>query len=298
MLKSITRAAVLSLGIAHMSINAGAQANPELPDVTTQDLGGGIYMLKGRGGNVGVSVGTDGIIVIDDQFANMAPKLLAAIRAVSDQDIRFLINTHYHGDHTGGNVIFNEQGATIIAHDNVHTRLSTARETARGKVEAKPKKAWPTLTFGETARFHMNGDLAQLVHLPNAHTDGDALIYFKNANVLHMGDAFFNKRYPYIDVASGGSINGAIAAHDLALSMIDANTKIIPGHGALASQADLKSVRDTLFTIRARIQKHIDAGDSKEQMLAANATELYPDWGDKDTQDWFFGIVYQSLTGT
>ncbi len=288
----------LSFSAALMLTASCAQAQNQLPDVVTTDLGGGIYMLTGQGGNIGVSAGDDGLVVVDDQFASMAPKIMAALAALSDKNVRFLINTHYHGDHTGGNVQMHEHGADIIAHDNVRVRLSTPTENKLwGRtVEPVAEAAWPVLTYSSTSNIHLNGGKIEMIHIPNAHTDGDSLVYFSPANVLHMGDNFFNGMLPYIDVDGGGSVDGMIAAHDKALAMSDENTKIIPGHGPLATKADLQKTRDILVDMRALIQSRIDKGESLEALLESNPLEKYEEYASFITPKLMAQIIFRSLT--
>ena len=249
-----------------------AEPAPDLPKIETTNLGGGVYMMKGRGGNVGVSIGEDGVIMIDDQFDNMSQPLKNAIAALTDQPVRFLINTHYHGDHTGGNEAFGENGASIIAHHNVHKRMSsdTYSPLWDRTTEASDPAARPVLTYSADATFHMNGQTAHAIHVPAAHTDGDSLIYFAGADVLHMGDNYFNGLFPYIDTGAGGTVDGMIAAHNIALEKITDATQIIPGHGPLASKTDLMAARDMLIDVRDKVKVHIKAGDTVDAAIAAD----------------------------
>ena len=270
---------------------------PALSNIVTTDLGGGIYMLVGQGGNIGVSAGEDGFVVIDDQFAPMAPKIRAALTEISDQDVRFLINTHYHGDHTGGNVPMHEHGADIIAHDNVYKRLSTPTENKLWGRTVQPvdKAAWPVITYSQSSTFYINGGTITLTHAPHGHTDGDSLVFFDPANVLHMGDNFFNGMLPYIDVDGGGSINGMIAAQEKGLSMVNENTKIIPGHGPLATVEDLKKTHAILVDMRDMIQARIEAGEDLETVLKTNPLEKYAEYGSFITPELMAKIIFRSL---
>ena len=238
-------------------------------DITTQKLSDGMYMLLGPGGNIGVSVGEDGVFIIDDKFARFADQIIGQVKGITDAPIRYVVNTHYHGDHTGANVQMKAVGATIIAHDNVRKRMGmTFENKAFGRMtKAVDASLWPTLTFSEKATLHFNGQTVTAIHTPRAHTDGDSIIYFKEANVLHMGDNFFNGMFPYIDIDGGGSLQGMIASHDVALSLIDGSTTIIPGHGPLATKADLKKTQDILKDIQNRVQVQISAGATLEDIL-------------------------------
>jgi len=267
-------------------------------DIVATDLGGGIHMLVGEGGNIGVFSGEDGHLVVDDQFERMVPKILAAIKSIDDKPVRYLINSHYHGDHSGGNIGMREHGADIIAHDNVRVRLSTPTENKLWGRTTEPvdEAAWPVITYSEGSTIYINGGAVEMIHVPNAHTDGDSLIYFKDANVLHMGDTFFNNMLPYIDVDSGGAINGMIAAHDTALSMINDTTKIIPGHGELATKADLQKTRDMLADMRDIIKAEIATGDDLDTILARNPLEKYTEYGRWITPEIMTKIIFRSLS--
>ena len=252
---------------------ACAQSN-EVTIKTTQ-LSDHVYMLVGQGGNIGVSVGDDGVFVIDDQFAQLTPKILEAIKTLSDKPISFLANTHHHGDHTGGNVNMAKTGAKIIAHDNVRKRLLKKRD---GSMNAK--EALPVITFNDKMSVYINGEQVLIFHIDNAHTDGDALLYFTDSNVLHTGDTYFHKRYPYIDVNSGGSIDGYINAVKSGLMLIDENTKIIPGHGSQSNKAEYTSFLKMLETLRASVQAEIDKGKTEDDVANNNIiTKTYDDLG-------------------
>lgn len=245
-----------------------AQIDPDEVTVERSDLGNGLYaLITGRAGNVGVSVGEDGAWIIDDQFAPLAPKLLASIREVTDQPVRFVVNTHWHGDHAGGNQPFAERGATVLAHDNVYARMSTEqRRSAERVTPPAPPAALPVVTYNDRMTLRLNGDTAHVIHVHHAHTDGDSLVYFEKANVLHMGDTYFNGMYPFIDLFSGGGINGFIAALDKGLEVSDEDTQIIPGHGPMSNRAELQNFRDMLHTIRERVRELKNAGKSLEEV--------------------------------
>ncbi|WP_299222791.1 MBL fold metallo-hydrolase [uncultured Psychroserpens sp.] len=234
-----------------------------------------IYMLIGAGGNIGVSIGNDGIFIIDDQFAPLTPKIEAAIKKLSDKNITFLVNTHHHGDHTGGNANMSKLGATLIAHDNVRHRLET---TPRRDNTMQPKDALPVITFNDELSIHINDEKIMVFHTEHAHTDGDALLYFTKSNVLHTGDTYFNGRYPYIDLNSGGSVNGYINAVKEGLKVIDDDTKIIPGHGSLSNKTEYENFLEMLEDIKTQIMAEISAGKTEEDVASNNTiTKTYDD---------------------
>ena len=251
-------------------------------EIKAEKLSDSTWMLMGAGGNIGVSAGEDGVFMIDDQFAPLTPKILEAIRKVSDKPVRMVLNTHWHFDHTGGNENLGKAGAVIIAHDNVRARLSTEGfiKFLGMKTKAEPRVAQPSITYARDLALHLNGDDIAAFHAPNAHTDGDTIVYFKSSNVIHMGDTFFNKLYPFIDSSSGGSVEGVLAAVDRVLKIANDKTKIIPGHGPLASKADLKAYRDMLATVSGRIGRLVKQGKTLEQVLAAKPTKEFDEtWG-------------------
>ncbi len=278
-----------------------AEAKPEQPEYKLQrtDLGQGVYMLVGRGGNLGVSTGEDGVFVIDDQFAQFAPAIIEEISELSDGPIRFVANTHYHGDHTGGNAVMRETGASIVAHDNVRVRMSTAQENKfwGRTTEAAAPGAWPNITFSQDMTFHFNDQTIDVVHVPNAHTDGDSIIYFREANVLHMGDNFFNGLFPYIDIDGGGNVDGMIAALDKGLSMSNPDTKIIPGHGPLSSPADMKATRDLLADIQSRVKARVDEGASLDEIISSGVLSDYAELASFIDEENMIRIAFRSLTG-
>lgn len=262
----------LWLSLASASVVSAEKAGDSFDkvEIKTIKLGHGIYMLMGSGGNIGVSVGDDGVFMIDDQFAPLAPKIKAAIAELSKKPVKFMINTHWHYDHVGGNESLAKDGVIIVAHNNVRKRMSKDGfiKAFNKKVPASPAVALPIITFSDEVTFHLNSLDIEVVHKSNAHTDGDSLVIFKSANVIHMGDTFFNGLYPFIDASSEGSINGMIKAADYVLSIADDKTKIIPGHGPLGDKKSLKSYRDMLVTVRDRMQKLMDEGKSLEQIIA------------------------------
>ncbi|NQV99686.1 MAG: MBL fold metallo-hydrolase [Rhodospirillales bacterium] len=268
-------------------------------EISSQDLGGGVHALFGAGGNMGVSAGPDGVFLVDDQFAPLTDKINAAIAKISDQPVRFLINTHWHFDHTGGNENFGKQGAIIVAHDNVRKLMSEAQLISFFKMDvpAAAKDALPVITFSDTTTFHLNGDTVVVSHLPPGHTNGDSIVHFQKANVLHTGDLFFNGIYPFIDVDHGGSIDGLIADADVILQRINAQTRIIPGHGPLADRAALVAYRDMLTVARDQVMAQISEGKTREQVVAGKPTaSLDGQWGNGFLNgDAFAGLVFDSL---
>jgi len=267
---------------ALLSSASFAQDNFSKVQIKTEKLTSSTYMLTGAGGNLGVSIGADAVFVIDDQFAPLTPKIKAAIRKLSKKPVKFVLNTHWHSDHTGGNENFGKAGAVIVAHDNVRKRMSTAQliEFLGMPIKASPKQALPVVTFTTDVTFHLNGDEVHVFHVNNGHTDGDAIVHFKKSNVIHLGDIFFNKLYPFIDTSSGGSVDGVIAATDKVLSLANDDTKLIPGHGPLATKGDLQSYRDMLATISTRVKAQIKEGKKLEDAIAAKPTaEFDAVWG-------------------
>lgn len=234
-----------------------------------------VYMLEGAGGNIGVSVGEDGVFVIDDQFAPLTEKIEAAIKTLTDQPIKFLVNTHYHGDHTGGNENMHKLGVTIIAHDNVRHRLET---TPKRDNTMRPKEALPIITFNDELNIHINGEKVAVFHAEHAHTDGDALLFFTESNVLHTDDTYFKGRYPYIDLNSGGSVEGYIKAVKLGLEAINDSTQIIPGHGSVSNKAEYEAFLKMLEVLKDNIQNEINAGKTEEDV--AKNESLTKDYDD------------------
>ncbi len=244
--------------------------------ITSEKLTDNVYVLFGAGGNIGVSVGDDGVFVIDDQFAPLSEKILAKIKTLSDKPLKFLVNTHWHGDHSGGNANMAKAGATIIAHDNVKTRLLNPRRDGSNN----PKEALPVITFNDKLSITINNEPVAVFHVANAHTDGDALLYFTESNVLHTGDTYFKGRYPFIDLNSGGSVKGYIEAAKRGLMVIDENTKIIPGHGSVSNKEEYQTFLKMLETIEANVSKAITDGKTEDEVKAdASITKQYDDLG-------------------
>ena len=251
--------------------------NPDSVRILTERLANGVYALRGQGGNIGLAVGADAVFVVDDQFAPLTPKILAAIAALTDRPVRFVLNTHWHFDHTGGNENMGKAGALLVAHDNVRRRMSTRQfiEFLKRDQPASPPGALPTVTFSDAVSFHVNGDSVTAVHLPAAHTDGDAAVFFRRANVVHMGDVYVRYGYPFVDLSSGGSLSGMIRGVERVLALINDSTKVIPGHGATADRTALRAYRDMLATIRDRVHRQVASGASLEQILASRPTAAF-----------------------
>jgi cyclase len=236
-----------------------------------------IYMLKGSGGNIGVFVGKDGTLMIDDQFAPLSNKINGAIKTISGGEIRFLINTHLHGDHSGGNENFKRMGATIVAHQQVRERMTKEQVNKVFSRTTPPRDpdALPTITFVDKMNFHLNEEDIELIHLDKGHTDGDVIVHFRKANVYHMGDAFVRYGYPFIDVSSGGTFSGFLSSLDKMLVILDDSSKIIPGHGELAAKADVKALRDKLYDIRDQVLAALKKGKKVEDIPALGITDKY-----------------------
>jgi glyoxylase-like metal-dependent hydrolase (beta-lactamase superfamily II) len=275
-----------------------AWAQPDFSEVEigTVPVTGNVYMLTGYGGNIGVSVGDDGILIIDDQFAPLAEKIRAALGELSPGELEFVLNTHWHGDHTGGNEIFGET-SHIIAHTNVRQRLSTPQEIRGRKIEPKPEHALPVITFDDSLSVHFNGEEIEAVHFEHSHTDGDAVIFFTKSNVVHMGDMFWTARFPFVDLAAGGSVQGLTENIGALIAELPAGVKIIPGHGTLSTLDDVKAFHGMLVETAAIVQKRIDAGMSLEKIQEEGLPEKWDSWGSGyiDTATWL-ETLHQSLT--
>jgi len=268
-------------------------------EVSATPLRGSTFLLTGAGGNIVASVGADGVFLIDDQFAPLADKIRASLDSLGKGPVRFVMNTHWHGDHTGGNESFGRGGAVIVAHENVRKRMSSEQfiEAFGSKVAPSPDAALPVVTFADGVSLHFNGDAATAVHVAKAHTDGDALVKFTQANVLHMGDTFFHQAYPFIDVSSGGSIDGLISAIDIGISLCDADTIVIPGHGPRTDRGGLQAYRELLATARAAVAALKAAGKTEEETIAAKPTASTDEALGKGfiKPDGFVRFIYQTL---
>jgi len=261
--------------LAQQAAPAPAAPPPDVK-IETVNVAPGIYMLVGRGGNIGLSVGVDGAAIIDDQFADMVPKIRSAVALLSAQPIEFVINTHLHGDHTGGNDALGESGAVIIAHENVRKRLGSdsVNPATQAPIAARARAALPVITFADQAKLHFNDDDLEFTHLPNAHTETDIVVRFRKANVVHMGDVFVGG-FPFIDGNTGGTLDGMIRAHEAVLASIDDDTKVIRGHGPLGNKAELQAFHDMLVVVRDRIARMVRAKKTQEQVVEARPTREF-----------------------
>lgn len=267
-------------------------------EIKVETLAPGVAVLFGAGGNIGLSHGEDGNILVDDQYAPLTDKIVAAVKGVDPDPVKFVVNTHWHRDHSGGNENLGKAGAVIVAHDNVRRRMSVDQfSKIFGKTEASSKSALPVVTFGEGVTLHLNGDELQVLHVRNAHTDGDSLVYWRKAKVLHMGDIFFHKvTLPFIDLDSGGSIDGVIAAVRRALEIAPPDARIVPGHGPIATRAELEAYLAMLVDIRGKVAAAIAAGKSLPAMKAQNPAKPYEVPNGFVSADSFVETVFASLS--
>jgi len=265
-------------------------------EIKVQKVSGSVYMLVGAGGNIGASIGEDGIVVVDDEFLPLADKIEAALKGVTDKPVKFVLNTHWHGDHTGGNPHFGEK-APIIAQENVRKRMAEGGKTRFGETKPAPKVALPVITFEDNVTVHLNGEDIRAIHFPNGHTDGDSVIFFPKANVVHMGDDFFNGgMFPFIDLDSGGSVQGMIAGDEKVLAEVPDDVKIIPGHGPLATKDDLRKFITMLKETSAAVQAAIKKGQTLDQMKKEKVLAKWDAWGKAFINtDVFTEVLYDSL---
>jgi cyclase len=270
--------------------------------IEVSKVAGSVYMLQGAGGNIGASVGDDGIVVVDDQYAPLADRIQAALKGITDKPVRFIINTHYHGDHTGGNEFFQKQ-APIIAQDNVRKRLEEGGAAGNGgsvhfDAKPQPKGALPIITFDHDVTVHLNGEDIRALHFPAGHTDGDSVIYFPKSNVVHMGDDFVTYGFPFIDVDSGGSIDGMISGVENAIAHLPADVKIIPGHGQVSNLDDVRAYVKMLKETRAAVQDALDKKMTLDQMKEKKVLDPWKKYsGDFISEDAYLETLYNSLTG-
>ena len=261
-------------------------------------VAGNVYMLEGAGGNIGVSVGDDGLLIVDDQFAPLADKIRAALKGIADKKLHFILNTHWHGDHTGGNVAFGPE-ATIIAHDNVRKRLATEQKSTvfNSTTPPSPKEALPVITFDKTLTVHFNGEEIRAIHFPQGHTDGDSVIFFSSSNVVHLGDDFFAGRFPFVDLESGGSVEGLVRNIGEIITKIPEGAKLIPGHGPISTLDDLKSYHRMLQQTTEIVRQKIAAGKTLEQVKSEGLPEEWKPWGTGFIKtDRWVETIYKSLT--
>jgi cyclase len=271
-------------------------------EIKVTKVAGSVYMLEGAGGNIGASVGEDGIVIVDDQYAPLAEKIQGALKGVTDKPVRFVINTHYHGDHTGGNAYFQKQ-APVIAHDNVRKRLETGGTAGnRGSIskvnQPAAKDALPILTFDHDITVHLNGEDIRALHFPSGHTDGDSIIFFPKSNVVHMGDDFVRYGFPFIDLAGGGSVKGMIAALEEVISKLPPDVKVIPGHGQISNLDEVREYTKMLVDTSAVVEKGVQQGKTLDQLKQEKVLESWKKWsGDFVTSDAFIETLYNDFTG-
>ncbi len=272
-----TLAALVAALAALLAGEAAAQTDFSKYEVTTVKLTDTVYMLAGAGGNLGVSVGEDAVFLIDDQYAPMTDKIAAAIAKISPKPVKFILNTHWHGDHTGGNENFGKAGSIIVAHENVRKRMSVEQfiEAFNMRTKASPPVALPVVTFVGAVSFHLNGDEIRAIHMPNAHTDGDAVVHFLRNDVFHMGDIYFNGMFPFIDYDSGGSAEGVVAACGKVMAIATDKSRIIPGHGPASNKGELKAYRDMVAGLSGRVRDLVRQGRKLEEITAMNLHAEY-----------------------
>jgi glyoxylase-like metal-dependent hydrolase (beta-lactamase superfamily II) len=280
-----------------LAASAAAAQDFSKVEIKVEKVAGTVYMLTGAGGNIGISVGDDGIVVVDDQFAPLADKIQAALKGITEKPVRFIINTHWHFDHTGGNAYFQKQGP-ILAHENVRERMVKGQPLLGEVVKPAEKGALPIITFNDRASVHLNGEEIRAIHFPSGHTDGDAVVFFTGSNVVHMGDDYVTYGFPFIDLESGGSARGMIAACEKVIALLPPDTKVIPGHGKLSTVADLKPFVAMLKDSVARIEKGIREKKTAEQLKKENVLAGYEKWsGSFITTDKFIDTLYDDLSG-
>jgi len=288
---------LLIASICLIALPALSQNDFSKVEIKVQKVSGTVYMLAGAGGNIGASIGEDGIVIVDDEYLPLADKIEAALKGITDKPIKFILNTHWHGDHTGGNPHFGEK-APIIAQENVRKRLASGGKTRFGETKPAPKVALPIITFEENVSVHLNGEDIRAIHFPNGHTDGDAVIFFPQANVVHMGDDFFNGGiFPFIDIDSGGSVQGMIAGGEKVLAETPDDVKIIPGHGPLGNKDDLRKFITMLKETSAAVQAGIKKGKTLDQLKQEKVLAKWDSFGQSFIKtDLFTEILYDSLT--
>jgi glyoxylase-like metal-dependent hydrolase (beta-lactamase superfamily II) len=279
---------------------ASAQAQTDFSKVQMKatKVAGNVYMLEGAGGNIGVSVGDDGLLIVDDQFAPLADKIRAALKGIADKKLKFILNTHWHGDHTGGNAAFGPE-ATIIAHDNVRKRLATEQKSTvfNTTTPPSPKEALPVITFDQSLSVHFNGEDIRAIHFPHGHTDGDSVIFFSASNVVHLGDDFFAGRFPFVDLDSGGSVEGLVKNIGELVNKIPPTAKLIPGHGPISTLDDLKSYHSMLQQTTEIVRGKIAAGKTLDQIKSEGPPDEWKPWGEGFIKtDRWVETIYQSLT--
>jgi glyoxylase-like metal-dependent hydrolase (beta-lactamase superfamily II) len=288
----------LTLLLVFAAVAQAQQPDYSKVQIKATKVAGNVYMLEGSGGNIGVSVGDDGLLIVDDQFAPLADKIRAALKGIADKKLHFILNTHWHGDHTGGNVSFGPE-ATIIAHDNVRKRLSTEQKSTvfNRTTPPSPKEALPVITFDKTLTVHFNGEEIRAIHFPQGHTDGDSVIFFTSSNVVHLGDDFFAGRFPFVDLESGGTVEGLVRNIGEIITKIPEGAKLIPGHGPISTIDDLKNYHRMLQQTTEIVRQKIAAGKTLEQIKSEGLPEEWKPWGEGFIKtDRWVETIYRSLT--
>jgi glyoxylase-like metal-dependent hydrolase (beta-lactamase superfamily II) len=289
---------VLAFLMCFYASTAYAQTDWSKVEIKVHKVNGNVYMLQGVGGNIGVSVGPDGILIVDDQYAPLADKIKAALKTLGEGKLKFVLNTHWHGDHTGGNVAFGPE-APVIAHDNVRKRLATAQksEVFKSTTPASPKEALPVITFGHSVTIHFNGEEIRAIHFPTGHTDGDSIIFFTASNVVHMGDHFFAGRFPFVDLDSGGNVEGFTKNVGDVIAKLPAGVKIIPGHGPLSTPDDLKLFHRMLLETTDIVRKKMASGKTLEQIKTEGLPDEWKSWGTGFIKtDLWIETIHRSLS--
>lgn len=297
MIKSLVKATFF----AAVAFSASAQEDRFASvEIKAEHLRGNLHVLYGAGGNIGISAGDNGVFIIDDQYAPLTDRIKTALKTISDKPVRFVVNTHYHFDHTGGNENFGNDNSIIVAHDNVRLRLSEGAFIAafNNKMDPQPAAALPVVTFNDEMSLHLNGEDARIIHAENAHTDGDSIIHFRGSNLFHMGDIFFNQSYPFIDVGNGGSIDGVIAAVQSVLAVADDESIVIPGHGPVTDKVGLHDYLSMLEGTRAIIAELKAEGKTADEIRAVKPLSAYADKWEGARSEWmeqYIGFVYDSI---
>lgn len=288
---------VATLAVLVLLVTGPVRAQEEMQDVevSATHVAGSVWMLEGRGGNIGVSAGEDGVVLVDDQFAPLAPKIRSAVEELDGGDIRFVLNTHWHGDHTGGNEAFGRE-ATIISHENVRKRLSTTQVIRGDTVRPEPEAAWPVVTFDRSVKLHLNGDTLHVRHYPSGHTDGDAVVFFRGSSVVHMGDLMFAGRFPFVDLGSGGTVRGYIENVAAILEGLADDVAVIPGHGPLTDVEGLRAFHGMLVETVGIVEERMEEGMTLEEAKAAGLPDRWASWGEGfiSTEAWI-ETVYRSV---
>jgi cyclase len=300
-------AAPAAIGAGWLALSPGGGSRPAMAqqrdlskvEIKVVPVAGKVYMLEGAGGNIGASVGEDGILLVDDQFAELAPKIRAALANIGASGgsgggggkLKFIVNTHWHGDHTGGNKVFGPE-VPILAHTNVRRRLSTEQSARGEKIPPSPKQALPVITYDQAVSVHWNGEEIKVIHFPHGHTDGDSIVFFTGSNVVHMGDDFFAGQFPFVDLGTGGSVRGLIDNVAKALAMMPADAKVIPGHGPLSARGDLERFHAMLVATNDLVRRRVQAGESLEKMQAEGFPEEFKPWGHGfiDAKTWILTL--------